>query len=163
MKVPKAIAEWWPLALLIGLLTSISWFGIQIVQAAAGPFWAYIAPAIPQTLLLSLCCLQLLVIILLVIWVIYLHRVHREPTVREREKEIEARFDKFDSRLGLWTHKTEQGYFCTKCKASHFESPLRVRPDGWRCAVCGTVYQNPDYRPPPRQQRPPGGGSWPIR
>jgi ribosomal protein L37AE/L43A len=148
MKVPRQIREWWPVALVGGLLGAIGWFAAQIAHAAADPFWKHIASAIPQTLLMSLCCLLLLTIVLLVIWVIYLHRVHREPTVAEKEKQIEDRFDTFDSCLGIWTHKIQPGFFCTKCKASHIESPLRERADGWSCAVCGKVYENPDYRRP---------------
>ena len=150
MKLPKSIAEWWPLALITGLLSAIGWFGTQIVHAVAEPFWKHIAPAIPQTLLLSLCCLLSLIVILAAIWIVYLYVAHREPTAAEKEKQIEDRFDKFDKRLGVWTHKTQSGFFCTKCKALHLESPLRERPDGWRCMVCEKTYENPDYHKPPQ-------------
>jgi hypothetical protein len=95
MKVPPKIAEWWPLALLIGLLTAIGWFGSQIAHAAAEPFWTHIAPAIPQTLVMSLCCILLLAIILLAFWVIYLHRVHRQPTEAEKSREFHDQFGDF--------------------------------------------------------------------
>jgi hypothetical protein len=150
VKLPESLKQWLILSLAAGAVGAFGYLLAQIIHGISDPFWKYIAPAISVPILLSLCCLQLLAIVLLVIWVIYLHRSHREPTIAEKEKQIEDRFDKFDSRLGLWTHKTQPGFFCTKCKASHFESPLRERPDGWSCAVCGKVYENPDYRPPPK-------------
>ena len=164
MKLPKSIAEWWPLALVTALLLAIGWFGTQIIHAAAEPFWKHMAPAIPQTLLLSLCCLLLLIIVLLVIWVIYLYVVHRQPTQAEIEKAFDDQFSGFDKRLGLWKHKTKSGYFCPNCKARHCESPMRERPDGWKCLLldCGYLAPNPDYRRPQGQQKPPGGG-WLIR
>ncbi len=116
MKLPKSIAEWWPLALLIGILTAIGWFGVQIIQAVADPFWKHIAPAIPQTLVLSLCCLLLLIIILLVIWVIYLYAVHRQPTQAAVEKALDEQFGDFLADRGVWTHKVKEGYFCPNCK-----------------------------------------------
>jgi hypothetical protein len=152
VKLPKSIAEWWPLALLIGLLTSMSWFGGQIAHAAAEPFWKYIAPAIPQTLLLSLCCLQLLVIILLVGWLIYLNRVQREPTEAEKKKAFDDQFGDFVPDRGVWTHKTKPGYFCPNCKAWLRESRMQELPNGrgWRCLVhdCEHLSKNPDYKEP---------------
>ncbi|HEU0050313.1 MAG TPA: hypothetical protein VFQ43_22185 [Nitrososphaera sp.] len=156
MKVPPKIAEWWPLALLIGLLTAIGWFGSQIVHAAAEPFWTHIAPAIPRTLLLSLCCFLLLAIILLGLWVIYLHRVHREPTEAEKSRAFHDQFGEFVADRGVWTHKTKPGYYCPNCKVHLRESRMKELPEGrgWLCLVheCKQFLKNPDYKEPQQGQ-----------
>jgi len=112
----------------------------------------HIAPAIPQTLLLSLCCLLLLIIILLVIWVIYLHRVYREPTEAEKSRAFHDQFDQFLSKHGVWTHKTKSGYFCPSCKARHFESQLVLHGSTAYCPIneCHFGTSNPDHIAPPR-------------
>jgi len=95
---------------------SLGYFATKIVESAAAPFWQHVAPSISQKLLLSLCCLLSLVAAILVAWVVYLHRIHREPSQAEVSKQFHEQFAYFDSRLGLWTHKTEMGYYCANCK-----------------------------------------------
>ncbi len=124
MKLPETLKEQLVKNLVTALVALFAFFAAKIYHDISAPFLAYVLPAISNETLLSLCLLLLLLVILLVSWVIYLYRVHREPTVREREKEIEARFDKFDDRLGVWTHKTEEGYFCPNCKIRHCESRM---------------------------------------
>jgi len=156
VKLPKQIIDWLPIALVGGILGAIGWFGTQIIHAAADPFLKNIAPAIPQALLLSLCCFLLLIILLLVIWVIYLHRTGRESQ-EAKDKAFDDRFAEFLLKLGVWKHKTKPGYFCPNCKARHCESPMRERPDGWKCLIleCGYFVSNPDYKPPlPQPQSP---------
>src|SRR3954447_4520459 len=116
MKLPRQITKWWPLALVVGFLGAIGWFGIQIIHAAAEPFWKHIAPAIPQTLLLSLCCLVSLIAILEAIWIVYLHRLHREPPTAEASKAFHDQFVEPMDPRGFWLHKTKQGFFCPNCK-----------------------------------------------
>jgi hypothetical protein len=152
VKLPKQIIEWWPVALVGAFLGAIGWFATQIINAVAEPFWRHIAPAIPQTLLLSLCCLSLLIVILLAIWVIYLHRVHREPTADERSKAFHEQFGEFVADRGVWTHKIKPGYFCPNCKVHLRESRMKELPGGrgWLCLVreCKQFLKNPDYKDP---------------
>ena len=133
MKLSESIIKWWAVALAGGLLGAIGWFGTRIFHAAVEPFWKHIAPAIPQTLLLSLCCLLLLIIALLVTWVVYLHRVHREPTEVELKKQFEDRFGEFVPKLGIWKHKTKPGYYCSNCKENGRESRLI---EGHQVLIC---------------------------
>jgi len=167
LKLPKQLTEWLPVALIGGFLGAIGWFGSQIIHAAAEPFWKHIAPAIPQTILLSLCCLLLLTVSLLVVWVVYLHRVHREPTQAAVEKAFHEQFGDFVADRGVWTHKIKPGYFCPNCKVHLRESRMKELPDGrgWLCLVheCKQFLKNPDYKEPPRTcgARRPGGG-WKV-
>jgi hypothetical protein len=159
MQLPKPVREWWPVALLSGLLGAIGWFGAKIIDSASAQFWKYIAPAIPQTLLLSLCCLLLLVIALLAISVIYLHRLHLEPTEDEKSRAFDERFEKFLPKQGVWTHKTQSGYFCPPCKAKRIESPMMDCDNALMCPLCQYASSNPDYKAPPSgRQKPPGIG-----
>jgi len=162
MKLPQWLKEHLLKHLVTVFVGLFAFVAAKIWNDVSVPFLAHVFPAISNKTWLLICSILSLLVILLVFVLIVVFRSHREPTIAEREKQIEDRFDKFDSRLGIWTHKILPGFFCTKCKASHLESPLRERPDGWSCAVCGKVYQNPDYRPL-RQQGPPGGRGWPMR
>jgi hypothetical protein len=157
LKLPKSIAEWWPLALLTGIFTAIGWFGTQIIHAVAEPFWKHIAPAIPQTLLLSLCCLLVLIVILLAIWVIYLHSVNRHPTRAGIETAFHEQFGDFVAERGVWTHKTKPGYYCPNCKVHLRESRMKELPKGrgWLCLVQESKQfsKNPDYKEPAPPQR----------
>jgi hypothetical protein len=153
MKLPEKIKEWWPLGLFLGLLGAIGWFGARLVDAVAAPFWAHIAPAIPQTALLSLCCLLVLAIVLLAAWIVYLHGLLREPSAEAKNKAFHDQFGEFLPQLGVWTHKTKPGYFCQNCKARHCESPMVEREHGWQCLVkeCQYFAPNPNYKPPPEE------------
>lgn len=143
MKLPPKIEEWWPLALLIGILTAIGSFGNQIAKSVADPFWQYIAPEISQKQLLTLCCLLSLAIILLGWWVIYLHWVHREPSAREFSERFHAQFFDFDSTLGVWRHRTKPGYFCANCKDNNRESPLIEDGTQFQCPLMGCCWSHP--------------------
>jgi hypothetical protein len=157
VRLPERLKDHLTTILVAGIAGIFLFFATKIYHDVSGPFLVYVLPAFSNKTLLSLCSILGLSVVLLVWWVIYLHLARREPTSAEKEKQFEDRFDKFDTRLGVWTHKNQSYFFCTKCKASHVESPLRERPDGWMCLVCGKVYQNPDYHkpspPPPTKSR----------
>jgi hypothetical protein len=65
----------------------------------------------------------------------------------------------FDSRLGVYYRKGQEGYFCASCTPKEILSPLKEDKDGWRCQIreCCKYHPNPDYKPPPRvRERIPG-------
>jgi hypothetical protein len=54
----------------------------------------------------------------------------------------------FDSRLGLYRHKSKPGFYCPKCALKEIPSPLKESPTGWQClADEAHWYENPDYVP----------------
>src|SRR6266496_96139 len=112
MKLPEPIRKWLPLALITATAGSLGYFATKIIESAATPFWQHVAPAIPQKLLLSLCCLLLLVAAILVAWIYYLHRVHREPTETEKIEAFHAQFVEPMDQRGFWIHKKKPGFFC---------------------------------------------------
>ncbi|HUP80908.1 MAG TPA: hypothetical protein VM260_20325 [Pirellula sp.] len=152
MKLPEPLKDRLTTVLVGGIAGLLLFVATKIYHDLSGPFLAYILPAMSNKTLLSVGLLGWLLAILLVCWVIYLHRSHRQRTQAETDKAFDDRFLAFDARLGLWTHKTKPGYFCPNCKARHCESPMRERPDGWKCLIleCQYVAKNPDYRHPPR-------------
>ena len=163
MKLPERLKDNLTTTLVGGIAGLLLFFATKIYHDLSGPFLAYLLPTMSNKSLLSAGLLGWLLAILLGAWVLFLYRTQREPTAREREKEIEARFDKFDADLGLWTHKTEPGYFCAKCKAAHCESPVRETGQGWSCPVCGKWGLKPEEAERRRQapQRPSGKG-WTV-
>src|SRR5712692_7791246 len=160
MRLPEPIKKWLPTALIGGAAGSVLYFASQIIDSIAAPFWQYIAPAIPQKLLLSLCCLLLLAAGMLGAYVIYLCRAHREPIEAEKREAFDAQFGEFVASRGVWTHKTKPGYFCNNCKAKLRESRMLELSGGrgWQCMIeeCKQTVYNPDYRPPepPQDQSP---------
>ena len=164
MKLPEPLKTQLTKNLVTALVALFAFFGAKVYHDVSAPFLAHVLPAISNATLLSACSLLLLLVILLVWWVIYLHRVNRESQ-DAKDKAFDDQFLEFLPRLGVWTHKTKSGYFCPNCKARHCESPMRERPDGWKCLIreCGYVAPNPDYqRPePPLPRRSPG--SWLVR
>jgi ribosomal protein L37AE/L43A len=85
------------------------------------------------------------VIIVLAWWVIYLHL--RPPEEKKREK-FRRQFSEFVPKFGVWTHKTEQGYFCPACKEKLVESQMTEVPQGWSCPLCKYWAGNPEYKQP---------------
>jgi ribosomal protein L37AE/L43A len=154
MKLPQWLKEHLLKHLVTVFLALFAFVSAKVWNDISVPFLEHVLPAVSNKTWLLISSILVLLVILLGAALIIVLRSHRELTISEKEKEIENRFDRFDKRLGIWTHKTESGYFCTKCKASHFESALRERPHGWKCVVCGAVYENPDYRPPKPPQPP---------
>jgi hypothetical protein len=145
MKLPEWLRDKLRTALVAGLVGLFAFFGAKIYHAVAGPLLAHVFPAIPNTLLVSLCSILMLTVCLLVWWVIYLHRLHREPTEAERQKALDAQFeDKLDP-LGVWKHRTKEGYFCPTCKMSGRESQLITGEINWFCPVqdCRFAIANP--------------------
>ena len=87
-------------------------------------------------IVLALC----LVILGLVAWVIYLH-----PRL------------KFEPETGTFIHKKTGMRYCGKCRVSkRLKAPMRLRSEGrgWGCMVCGTLYDDQNFKePPPPPQR----------
>ena len=136
VKLPQPIIDRLWVIPLAALGASFGWFGTQFVDALAGPFWKYIAPVIPQKLLLSLCLLLLLVSVILVGLLIYLLRP--------------AHFDsqfRFDEEASLYTHKTKAGYFCPTCKAKGKLSQMGRTDTGWLCPdrTCKHYHRDKPY------------------
>jgi hypothetical protein len=100
-------------------------FATSIYNDVAGPFLAYVLPAFSNKTLLSACSLLGLLVILLVCWVIYLHR--------RADKKFHAQFVETMEPLGFWHHKTKSGFFCPNCKLKHIESQLVDKGKLWRC------------------------------
>jgi hypothetical protein len=59
----------------------------------------------------------------------------------------------FDTRLGLYRHRSKTGFFCGTCTPQGVESPLKEQENGWLCLIDGKHWHpNPDYKePPPRR------------
>ena len=57
----------------------------------------------------------------------------------------------FDSRIGVYYRKGQDGYFCASCTPKGTLSPLKVQEDGWMCQIkgCEKFHRNPDYKEPP--------------
>lgn len=164
MKLPEAIKEWLPKALIAGTVGSLTYFATKTVESASAPFWQHVAPAIPQTLLLSLCCFLLLVAAILAAWVVYLHRSHREPTPEAKSKVFHGQFV-FVPALGLWTHQSKPGYFCPNCKSKEQESPMADHERGWKCPVkeCHHLVLDTERKPPPQPPQQPRIKSWTMQ
>lgn len=143
MKLPEPLRKHLTTALVTAIVGLFAFFGAKVYHDISGPFLVYILPAISNKTLLSAGLLGWLLAILLAAWVIYLHR----------DKGIDARFDKFDPQLGLWTHKTMPGHFCARCKSDHRESPVKETDEGWSCPVCGKWGLKKD--PPPQGMKRP--------
>jgi hypothetical protein len=67
----------------------------------------------------------------------------------DKLRAFDERFGEFLSKHGVWTHKTESGYFCPPCKAKHIESPMMDVGNAAMCPICQYTAANPDYKPPP--------------
>jgi hypothetical protein len=159
LKLPQWLKEHLLKHLVTVFLGLFAFVAAKVWNDISVPFLANVFPAISNKTWLLICSILVLLVILLVFVLIVAFRSPREPTAREREKEIEARFDKFVPELGLWTHKTEPGYFCAKCKAAHCESPMKEGEERWYCPVCEKSVLKPEARrqTPPRQGR---GSGW---
>ena len=131
VKLPAATKPWIPLALVTAAAGSLGYFVSKIVDEASAPFWRYVAPAISSQSLLALCCLLVLALILMALW---LYSLYRQMSPRK----FHAQFATFDPKLGVWKHRTMPGYFCPRCKAELLGSPMVERNGGWRCPVCET-------------------------
>lgn len=149
VKLPPKLIEWWLKGLALGVLPAVLWCGKQVFVPAS--YWKRIVPSTFQASLPPLCLLLLLLIVLLVLWVIYLHRHHRGTVSVAPSKDFDQKFGSFEERLGVWTHKTESGYFCPKCKAETRESPMKKTRRGWVCPVC--KYWTTDKKTPSNQPR----------
>ena len=143
VQLPEPIKKWLPLALTIGTAGSLGYFATQVVESAATPFWQHVAPSIPQKLLLSLCCLLLLVAAILAAWVVFLHRslsrlqrTRSGPATAELRKRFDDQFGEFVERYGVWRHKTKEGFYCPRCKAKEIESRMQVDESGSICPLC---------------------------
>jgi len=97
-------------------------------------------PAISNATLLSACLLLLLLVILFAAWVIYLHRIHKQPTPSQLWEKFHDRFGDFDAELGLWRHKSKKGYFCPNCKVKGIESQMRETATHISCLVKDCLY-----------------------
>jgi len=152
MKRPKWLKYHLRTVLMGGIVGLFAFFCARIYGAVVGPLLAHVFPAIPNTVLLSLCSILLLTAALLGWWVIYLHCAHREPTVEEKSKAFHDQFGEFVPTLGVWTHKTKPGYFCPNCKMQLRESQMLEFPQGrgWKCLFheCSYLALNPDYKAP---------------
>src|SRR5439155_22247585 len=116
------------------------------------PFLAYVLPALSNKILLSAGSILGLLVILLVSWVIYLHRIQKRD-----DKAFHAQFVEPMDPRGFWLHKTKPGFFCPNCKLRHIESQLVDKKKLWRCPNhdCNHPVTNPEYKeePPPKPQK----------
>lgn len=142
MKLPEWLQEKLRTLLVAAVVGVFGFFGAKIYYAIAGPLLSQVLPAMPNTVLLSLCSILLLTVALLVWWVIYLHHLQKHTV-----DDFETRFGEFDQRLGLWKHGTQ--YLCPRCKGRRVVSPLKKDEKGWSCPVCEWFYYNPDYKERP--------------
>src|SRR5262249_4873308 len=139
MRLPRAIRKWLPTALITAAVAVLGYFATQIAQSVADPFWQHVAPAIPQKLLLSLCCFLLAVVLILIASVVYFYRLSREPTEAEKRKAFDDQFGEFLPKFGVWTHKVMPGYYCQNCKHHYRVSRMLELPNGeaWQCLIQG--------------------------
>jgi hypothetical protein len=65
----------------------------------------------------------------------------------------------FEPRSGTRISRKTRVRYCQKCYKSSpsREVELYEGGSGWRCSVCGEVYANPDWRPPPEKPYDPFG------
>ncbi len=67
---------------------------------------------------------------------------------------------RFDKRLGIYRDTWSGLYYCTKCKTAKRLTPLREMPKGWHCVTCSWIYNNPDYKEPPKPKQDPEPHGW---
>lgn len=151
MKLPKWQKHHLRTVLVGGIVGLFVFFAARIYNAVVGSLLAHVFPAIPNTVLLSLCSILLLTAALLGYWVRYLYH-HQEPTAEEKSEAFHDQFGEFVANLGVWTHKTKPGYFCPNCKMHLRESQMLEFPQGrgWKCLFheCSYLALNPDYKAP---------------
>lgn len=148
MHLPEPIKKWLPTALIAGTAGALTYFASRIVAEASAPFWQHVAPAISQTLLLSLCCFLSLVLLIAVAWIVFLNRSVKElknvppagPTEAELARQFHDQFGDFVEQAGVWKHKTKAGYYCSKCKVNLIESRMAIDPTQGICPVCTYIY-----------------------
>ncbi len=97
-------------------------------------------------MLLSLCSILLLLAGLLGWWVIYLHRLQREPSAAELSRQFEEQFEPFDEKLGVWKHRAKKGFFCPNCKSKNRVSQMIVGSQTIACPIqdCKFAIVNPN-------------------
>jgi hypothetical protein len=117
MKLPRKVQEWWPLALITGILSAIGALLTAIYKDSVGPFVQHVLPAINNQTLLLLCLLQFLVCVLLVAWMIFLLRGD------DGAKKWKNQYEFLPSR-GFYKHKDSEGIICGKCFVSSIQAPL---------------------------------------
>lgn len=54
----------------------------------------------------------------------------------------------FNSTYGFYEFKEDGHPFCASCLLKNIESPLTVKPSGWRCELseCNKFYRNPSFK-----------------
>jgi hypothetical protein len=134
MKLPEKVREWWPLALISGILGGIGTLLTSIYQDAVGPFLAHVLPAVNNKTLLLLCLLLFLVCMLMIAWVAFIAFGDKARMMRNYEH-LETR--------GFWVHRKTGKRVCGNCLIKGIESPLTVLSvSGYRSGsvilwVCG--------------------------
>ena len=139
MNLPEDLRKplWQGIAAMI--LGAIGFLGAKVIQPMSAPFWQYVAPKVPPSILFQLCLLLLLLLLLMSSWVAYLHFPKGAAGIRSKYK--------FDSVLNMSISKRTGVYFCNLClyKPEPIEVPLyAVNSNGiltHKCPRCSAFWQ----------------------
>ncbi len=150
MKLPERLKTQLTKNLVTALVALFAFFGAKVYHDISAPLLAHVLPAISNATLLSVCSLLALLVILLVWWVIYLHRAQRDSQ-EAKDKAFDDQFVEPMDPRGFWIHKTKSGFYCPNCKMRHAVSQLVDKKKLWRCPNhdCNHFVTNLEYKEPP--------------
>jgi hypothetical protein len=91
------------------------------------------------------------VIVALIGWLLYFQTLLKLHAIQKHKFLDDYTYD---SKLGVFNHKKQDGYFCASCTPKETFSPLKVQENGWQCQIrgCEKFHRNPDYKEPPRER-----------